>query len=175
MDVGESGASQDTIRGHHGSATACLPLTRAEVAPETTWDLADLFVTRDAWLAELAAVERSVQSVVQHQGRLATGPAVLLACLDARDDLLARLDRASTFAGLREAEDGSNPAHQADQSTAAALCARVDAAISFVDGWIVFEGETRCSVGDAALMLDQGLDWIADDAGCWESTHVAAI
>ena len=109
------------------------PLTRAEVAPETTWDLTDLFATRDAWLAELAAVERSVPSVVQHQGRLATGPAVLLACLDARDDLLARLDRVGTFAGLREAEDGGNAAHQADQSTAAALGARVRAAVSFVD------------------------------------------
>ena len=68
------------------------PLTRAEVAPETTWDLADLFATRGAWLAELAAVERSVESVVQHEGRLAAGPAVLLACLGARDELLARLD-----------------------------------------------------------------------------------
>ena len=109
------------------------PLTRAEVAPETTWDLADLFATRDAWLAELDAVERSVASVVRHQGRLAAGPAALLACLDARDDVLARLDRAETFAGLREAEDGSNPARQADQSTAAALGARVRAALSFVD------------------------------------------
>ena len=109
------------------------PLTRAEVAPETTWDLADLFATRDAWLAEIDSVERSVPSVVQHQGRLATGPAVLLACLDARDDLLAGLDRVGTFAALREAEDGGNPAHQADQSTAVALGARVRAAVSFVD------------------------------------------
>ena len=109
------------------------PLTRTEVAPETTWDLADLFATRDAWRAELGAVERSVASVVQHQGRLAAGPAVLLACLDARDELLARLDRVEAFAGLREAEDGGNAAHQADQSTAAALGARVRAAMSFVD------------------------------------------
>src|SRR5450432_1068992 len=109
------------------------PLTRTEVAPETTWDLTDLFATRDAWLAELGAVERSVASVVQHQGKLAAGPAVLLACLDARDELLARLDRVEAFAGLREAEDGGNAAHQADQSTAAALGARVRAAVSFVD------------------------------------------
>jgi oligoendopeptidase F len=109
------------------------PLTRAEVAPETTWDLADLFATRDAWRAELDAVERAVASVVEHQGRLAAGPAVLLACLDARDALLARLDRVEAFAGLRESEDGSNAAHQADESTAAALGARVRAAVSFVD------------------------------------------
>ena len=109
------------------------PLTRAEVAPETTWDLADLFATREAWLAELAAIEQALPTVLRHEGKLAAGPSVLLACLDARDELCARLDRAATFAGLRESEDGGNPAHQADQSSASALCARVDAAIAFVD------------------------------------------
>ena len=109
------------------------PLARAEVAPETTWDLTDLFATREAWLAALAAVERSVQSVTRYQGRLATGPTVLLACLDARDDVLAALDRVGAFAGLRQSEDGGNPAHQADSSTAAALDARVRAALTFVD------------------------------------------
>ena len=109
------------------------PLTRAEVAPETTWDLTDLFATRDTWLVELGAVERSVDGVVQYEGRLATRPAVLLACLDARDELLARLERVDAFAGLRNAEDGSNAEHQADQSTAAAVSARVRAALTFVD------------------------------------------
>ncbi len=112
-------------------------LTRAEVAPETTWDLADLFATRDAWLAALAAVERTVARVVQYQGRLAASPTVLLACLDARDELLAGLERVEAFAGLREAEDGGNAAHQADQSTAAALGARVRAAVKFVDSEIL--------------------------------------
>jgi oligoendopeptidase F len=113
------------------------PLTRSEVAIETTWNLADLFATRDQWLAELAAVEGSLESVVRHQGRLAAGPAVLLACLDARDALLARLDRVDAFAGLREAEDGGNAAHQADLSNAAALGARVHAAVKFVDSEIL--------------------------------------
>ena len=113
------------------------PLTRSEVAIETTWDLADLFATRDEWLAELAAVERSVESVVAYQGRLAAGPNVLLACLDARDALLARMERVGAFAGLREAEDGGNAAHQADLSNAAAAGARVQAALKFVDGEIL--------------------------------------
>ena len=109
------------------------PLTRAEVKPETTWDLTDLFATRDAWLVELDAVAHSVNSVVQYQGRLVTGHAVLIACLDAREELLTRLERVTAFAGLREAGDGSNAEHQADQSTAAALSARMHAALTFVD------------------------------------------
>jgi oligoendopeptidase F len=113
------------------------PLTRSEVAIETTWNLADLFATRDEWLAELAAVERSLESVVRHEGRLAAGPAELLACLDARDALLARLDRVQAFAGLREAGDGGNAAHQSDLSNAAAVGARVHAALKFVDSEIL--------------------------------------
>jgi oligoendopeptidase F len=113
------------------------PLTRSEVAIDTTWNLADLFATRDEWLAELAAVERSLESVVRYQGRLAAGPVVLLACLDARDALLARLDRVDAFAGLHEAGDGGNAAHQADLSNAAAVGARVQAALKFVDSEIL--------------------------------------
>ena len=113
------------------------PMTRSEVAIDTTWNLADLFATRDEWLAELAAVERSLESVVRYQGRLTAGPVVLLACLDARDALLARLDRVDAFAGLHEAGDGGNAAHQADLSKAAAVGARVRAALKFVDSEIL--------------------------------------
>ena len=113
------------------------PPSRAEVAIEATWDLAALFASRDEWLAEVAGVERSIETVVRHRGRLGDGPGELLACLEARDALLARLDRVDAFAGLREAEDGGNTAHQADLSNAAALGARVQAALKFVDTEIV--------------------------------------
>jgi len=137
-------------------ATMNKPLTRSEVAIETTWNLADLFPTRDAWLAELAAVERSVESVVRYQGRLASGAAALLACLEARDALLARVDRVATFAGLRESEDGSNPAHQADLSTAAALGARVSAAVKFIDTEILAlpEGAVAAYLRDQPALSD---------------------
>jgi oligoendopeptidase F len=109
------------------------PLPRSEVDAETTWNLDDLFAARDEWLTELTAIERSVDTVVRHRGRLAGGPAVLVACLDARDALLARLGRAYAFASLREAEDGGDEANQADLANAAAVSARVEAAVKFVD------------------------------------------
>jgi oligoendopeptidase F len=109
------------------------PLTRAEVATEATWNLADLFATHDAWRAELAAVEEAAATVTRHKGKLREGAATLLACLGARDALLARLQHVHTYAGLRLAEDGTDPARQADSATASAVYARVDAAIKFVD------------------------------------------
>ncbi|WP_427913369.1 oligoendopeptidase F [Ramlibacter sp. MMS24-I3-19] len=109
------------------------PLTRAEVAPDQTWNLDDLFATRQAWLAEMAAIEQALETVTAHQGHLAEGAVRLLACLDARDALMARLQRAYTFASLRNAEDGGDPARQSDQANAAGLYARVEAATKFVD------------------------------------------
>ncbi|MBI5277562.1 MAG: oligoendopeptidase F [Burkholderiales bacterium] len=109
------------------------PLTRAEVTPEHTWNLDDLFASREAWLAELALIESAQETVTAHLGRLGEGAATLLACLDARDALSARLQKAYVFAMLRNAEDGGDPARQSDLSSAAAVASRVEAAIKFVD------------------------------------------
>jgi oligoendopeptidase F len=109
------------------------PFSRSEVTPEQTWNLEDLFANREAWLAELAAIEQALQTVTSHQGHLGESGERLLACLDARDSLLARLQKASIYAGLRNAEDGGDPARQSDLAHAAGVSARVEAAMKFVD------------------------------------------
>ncbi|MDP3761799.1 MAG: oligoendopeptidase F [Ramlibacter sp.] len=109
------------------------PMSRAEVAPEQTWNLDDLFVNRAAWLAELAEIEKALETVTAYQGRLGEGSGKLLACLDARDTLMARMQKASIFASLRNAEDGGDPARQSDLAYAAGVSARVEAAMKFVD------------------------------------------
>ena len=109
------------------------PMTRAEVAPEQTWNLDDLFGTRNVWLAELTAIEQALGTVTAHQGRLGEGPDRLLTCLDARDALMARMQKAYIFAGLGNAQDGGDSALQSDLAHAAGVNARVDAAMKFVD------------------------------------------
>jgi oligoendopeptidase F len=113
------------------------PPRRADVDVESTWNLQELFRSVDEWRAELADIERSVATVTTHQGRLAEGSGTLLACLDARDTLQARLQRAYTFASLRNSEDGTDPARQSDFSAAAGALARVNAATAFVDSEIL--------------------------------------
>ncbi|MGZ5178877.1 MAG: oligoendopeptidase F [Ramlibacter sp.] len=109
------------------------PLPRSAVATDATWNLDDLFASRADWLAELSDIEASTETVVRHRGRLGEGAAVLQACLDARDALRARLQRAHIYAGLRNAEDGGDPARQADLASAGSVAARVEAALKFVD------------------------------------------
>ena len=130
------------------------PPRRAEVAVEATWNLQDLYPSVEDWRAELADIERSASSVAAYQGRLAEGPGTLLACLDARDALQARLHRAYMFAHLRNAEDGTDPERQSGLAAAAGAEARVDAAISFVDSEILAlpEGTVELWLRDEPLL-----------------------
>ncbi|HWI64881.1 MAG TPA: oligoendopeptidase F [Symbiobacteriaceae bacterium] len=107
-------------------------LTRAQVPVEQTWNLEDLFATPADWEAELNAVEAAIPTVAQYKGRLGEGAGTFLACLNAYEDLFARMIRVGTYARLHMAEDGSNPANQAAAARVGALQAKTGAALAFV-------------------------------------------
>ena len=110
---------------------------RADLPAELTWTLDDLFGGEAQWEAELAALDAALSTVQPFQGRLGENPATLLACLDTVEQLEQRYMRVATFAHLRNAEDGTNPAHQAASARAAALGARLSTAVAFVDSEIL--------------------------------------
>lgn len=112
------------------------PLTRAEVDPEQTWNLGDLFASEPAWLVEVESIAAAVETVARHQGRLHDSRS-LLACLDARDALWARLEPAYLYAHLRNASDGTDPAGQSALARVDRLEAEVNAGCSFVDSEIL--------------------------------------
>lgn len=112
-------------------------LSRAEVPVEQTWCLDDLFVSDADWEAEYAAVEAACGAVGKYQGRAGEGAATLLQCLDAVEALQLRFARVTTFAYLRNAQDGTNPQSQSAMARVAALEARLSASISFVDSDIL--------------------------------------
>jgi len=108
-------------------------LARAEVPVDMTWDLGDLFASEAHWEAEFAALDAARGEVEPFRGRLGESAATLARCLDAVEDLQARLMRVSTFAYLRNAQDGTNPDHQAAMARVNALAARLGASVAFVD------------------------------------------
>src|ERR1700712_5517802 len=108
-------------------------LARADVPVDMTWDLGDLFASEAAWEAEFAALDAAIEDVAPFRGRLGDSAATLARCLDAVEDLEARLMRVSTFASLRNAQDGTNPEYQAASARVGALAARLGASIAFVD------------------------------------------
>jgi len=108
-------------------------LARADVPVDMTWDLGDLFADESAWETEFAALDAALAEVAPFQGRLGGSAATLARCLDTVEQLQVRLTRVGTFAYLRNAQDGTNPAYQAASARVGALTARLGASISFVD------------------------------------------
>jgi len=112
-------------------------LARGEVPIEETWNLDDLFPSVGAWEAELVAVEAAIFGVTAFRGKLAEGPGVLLACLEAAEALEVRLLRVATYARLQFSEDGTSPANQAAAARVGALGAKASADLSFVNSEIL--------------------------------------
>ena len=112
-------------------------LARAEVPVEQTWDLTDLFASTAAWEAEIDTLDAVCAALQPYRGRLGETAATLCACLDAAEALQMRLMRAVTYAHLRNAQDGTNPEHQAALARAHALMTRVEAGVAFIDAEIL--------------------------------------
>jgi oligoendopeptidase F len=108
-------------------------LARADVPADMTWDLGDLFASVPQWEAAFDAVDAARAEVEAFRGRLGESGATLRRCLDAAEALHTRLIRVSTFAYLRNSQDGTNPECQAGVARASALSARVGASLSFID------------------------------------------
>lgn len=106
---------------------------RADVPTELTWDLSDLFASPTHWEQAFEALENALAELDPFRGRLGESAATLARCLDLVESLRVRLMRLDTFAYLRNAQDGTNPEHQAAFARVNALGARVAASVAFAD------------------------------------------
>ncbi|HEY9027150.1 MAG TPA: M3 family metallopeptidase, partial [Burkholderiaceae bacterium] len=111
--------------------------TRDQVPEHLTWDLRDLFASEAAWETEFEALDAARAGLAAFRGRLGESAAVLSQCLDAVEALQARMQRLNTYAYLRNAQDGTNPAYQAAASRVDALEARLAADVAFVDSGVL--------------------------------------
>ncbi|WP_271725757.1 oligoendopeptidase F [Bacillus paralicheniformis] len=110
---------------------------RSEVPQELTWNLTDLFSSYEAWEDALVKIEEDLVSIGSFKGRLPEGADVLLDCLMLQEKLLERLVRAAAYTHLRKSEDLTNPVNQADASRMAALQAKLNAGLSFIQSEIL--------------------------------------
>jgi oligoendopeptidase F len=130
-------------------------LLRAEVAEELTWDLKDLFETLEDWETELDAIQKDISTVTQYKGRLLEGASVLLACLNAHEELNKRVIRVATYANLRSSGDGTDPENQANSSRVASMLSTVSATLSFINSEIL---ELPEGTVEKYIQEEQGLD-----------------
>lgn len=109
-----------------------MPKARAEVPVSQTWNLDDIFATREEWEAELQAVQRDVTTVTQYKGHLGDGAKALLDCMNAFEALLTRGYRMATYATLKLSGDGTDPANQEAMGRVASAQASLLAQVAFI-------------------------------------------
>ena len=87
-------------------------LHRSEVPLEETWNLEDIFPTKDDWEREFAEVDGLIESVTKFKGQTRGSPDILLQCLEAQENLMIRLSKVTSYASLHLSADGTNPEYQ---------------------------------------------------------------
>ncbi|MFP5112035.1 oligoendopeptidase F [Bacillaceae bacterium C204] len=112
-------------------------LTRSEVPEELTWNLADLFLSEEAWEAEIIDIEKAIVEFEQFKGTLHTSSEALLACLCAQEVLSMKIIKAWTYASLKQSADGSDPENQANMAKFSALRTKSLASLSFINSEIL--------------------------------------
>jgi oligoendopeptidase F len=117
--------------------TVVKRLTRSEVPVEQTWNLEDLFVSEQAWEAELEAIEKGITKFDSFKDTLHNGSQVLLACLTAQEQLSMQIIKAGTFASLKQSADGTDPTNQSNTAKFSALRTKMLAALSFINSEIL--------------------------------------
>jgi oligoendopeptidase F len=111
-------------------------LSRNEVPIELTWDLSELSSSIEAWESELETLHEAASALQQYKGELSDAHR-LADCLEAQETLLARTQRAATFARLRFTEDSSNPQNQALSARSGDVTSEIGAALSFIRSEII--------------------------------------
>lgn len=128
--------------------------SRSEVSNEQKWDLTDIFKSKDEWEKALKAVQEDVSTVTKYKGKLTDGADILLECLEAKEQLLQRLNLVTMYANLRQAVDNTDSTRQKDAQRASQAEASVKASLAFVEAETISLPDPTL---DQSLEKEQGL------------------
>lgn len=118
-------------------------LKRSEVPVENTWNLADMFESDDAWLAEYEALKALPAKIVEFQGKLGESAATLLAFLKLEDEIELRLTPLYGYASCKGDEDTANGFYQDLRGKAMSTYVAISGAASFATPEIMAIDEAK--------------------------------
>jgi oligoendopeptidase F len=126
-----------------------LPL-RSAVPIEQTWDLASVYATPADWEAASAELTAQLPQLAAFRGRLAEGPATLLAFLEPMQAAGVLMGKLTVYAFNGSSVDTGDQAAAARAGQSRSLMANLGAAVAFFDPELM------------AIGLDQIDAWIAE-------------
>jgi len=104
---------------------------RSEAAPETTWNLEDIFQSQAAWDKEYKEAKKEIEDIGAYQGKLAD-PAQLKACFELEDELSLKVERLYVYANMKHHEDTAEPKYQALSDKSKKLSVESGEATSYI-------------------------------------------
>jgi oligoendopeptidase F len=116
-----------------------VPL-RSQLNKKYTWNAESVFPSDEAWETEIKRILEDIHVVRQFQGRLAEGPVVLLAAIEAAYELLSCAQKAFMYAGFSYAVDTTDQHAAGMRGKAQGMYGQVLSAISFLQPEILAIG-----------------------------------
>ena len=104
---------------------------RNEIAQEDKWATEDLFVSDEAWEAELATLEQDKAYLVSFAGRLAESGKTLYDFLKYDEDVSVKISRLANYCMRKADEDTRNATYQAMNGKFMGIAVALGAACSF--------------------------------------------
>ena len=131
---------------------------RTEVAPEYTWNTADLFPDAAAWRNAMNQLNDLVPEIAAFQGKLASSARDLYACLELRTELSRRFGRLSTYAGLLSDQDTRDSEALAMKQETSQLGVDFSSRLAFIEPEIAALTSARI---DQFIAQEEGLETYA--------------
>lgn len=112
-------------------------LKRHEVDPKATWNLTDLFESKEDFLKALEDAKKNVENVKTYKGRLTVNASTLFEAIEALEQFIIRLSTLGTYTYLGQAVEGTCTEAQELSMTFGAAATSIQAELTFFDNEIM--------------------------------------
>ena len=116
---------------------------RSKLDKKFTWNAESVFPSDEAWENEIKQIREDISRIKQFQGRLAEGPSVLAAALEAAYELVSCAQKAFMYAGFSYAVDTTNQHAAGMRSKAQGVYGQVLSAVAFLQPEILALGREK--------------------------------
>ena len=120
-----------------------IPLPRAKVKKNQTWNAESVFPSPEAFDAEVKSILEVLPEVKKYQGHLGDSPDTLLEAMHALDALDQRSMKVRVYATMSSAVDANDEQGAAMNGKAMSALAQVGAATSFLEPELLSVGEAK--------------------------------
>lgn len=105
---------------------------RKDVPEKYRWNLERIYDTDDRWEDDFGRLKAMLSGIEKYRGRLGESAAMLLGCLELKDDISRLCEKLYVYAHMRRDEDNTNSKYQGLASRSEGVSTDIDREFSFM-------------------------------------------